>query len=85
MDDDQCPVDAMQLERDLTEVLLERALLWSVVALVRRLGGRPCRAEVDAVLAGAHGGRPGVPAQRRGPDDAHGRRRARADDFPRWP
>lgn len=63
MDDDQGLVDAAALERSLTEVLFEQALLWSLVALVKRVGHRPCRTQVDAVL-GAHGDWPRLPAQR---------------------
>ena len=76
-------MDAAQLEGQLTEALRERALLWSLVSLVQRVGRRPCWTEVDAVLAGAHVGWPRVPAQRRRHDDALCRHRPRTDDFPR--
>lgn len=85
MDDDQGLADAVQLKRYLTEVLHERALLWSLVALVQRLGRHPSPAEVDVVLTGAHEGQPWVPAQRRRPVAARGRPRPRTDDFPRQP
>jgi len=85
MDADEGLVDAAQLEGHLTEALREQALLWSLVSLVQRVGRRPCRREVDAVLLGAHGGRPRVSAQRQGPGAALDHRRPRSDDFPRRP
>lgn len=83
MDNDQDLADAAHLERYVTEALAEEALLWSLVALVRRLGRRPRRTEVDAVLAGTRGGCPRVSAQRQGHEGALGQRRRRVDDFAR--
>jgi len=51
------------LQHDLEETLCEEALLWAVVAAVRRADWLD-RAHLDAVLAGCTPGPPAAPTQR---------------------
>ena len=39
-------------ERELEQVRVEQELLWSVVALLRHVRGRPAQGRLDALLAG---------------------------------